>query len=71
MTIYVTLTLSGTNTGPFNLYSNVDGYTSAFATNVDKALLISGYPATVPNGTTVVRIMSNGDCTNFIDVNVN
>lgn len=70
MTIYITITSAGADTGPFNLYSNVDGYVSAFATNVAKATLLAGYAAAVPAGTTTVRIMSNGDCTNFIDVTV-
>lgn len=68
MTIYITITSAGADTGPFNLYSNVDGYVSAFATNVAKATLIAGYAATVPAGTTTVRIMSAGECTNYIDV---
>ena len=68
MTIYITITSAGADTGPFNLYSNVDGYVSAFATNVAKATLIAGYAATVPAGTNTVRIMSNGECINFIDV---
>jgi hypothetical protein len=68
MTVYITITSAGTDTGPFNLYSNVDGYVSTFATNVAKATLLAGYAVSVPAGTTTVRIMSNGDCTNFIDV---
>jgi len=68
MTIYITITSAGADTGPFNLYSNVDGYVSAFATNVAKATLIAGYAVTAPDGTTTVRIMSAGECTNYIDV---
>jgi hypothetical protein len=30
MTILITLTLAGTDTGPFNLYSDSDGYTNTF-----------------------------------------
>jgi hypothetical protein len=70
MFIYITLTSAGADSGPFNLYSNVDGYVSAFAINVAKATLLSGYSVSVPAGTTNVRIMSNGVCTNFIDVSV-
>lgn len=68
MNIYVTITSAGADTGPFNLYSNVDGFISAFDTNVDKAILVAGYSTTAPAGTTTVRIMSIGECTNFIDV---
>lgn len=71
MNILITITSSGVNTGPFNLYSNVDGFTSAFAVGVSKTVLITGYSTVVPTGTVTVRIMSNGECTNFIDVAVN
>lgn len=70
-TILVTLTTAGTSTGPFNLYSNVDGYVSAFATGISKAALLAGYLSTVaPTGTTIVRVISTGTCTNYIDIPV-
>ena len=69
MTVYVTLTTAGADTGPFNLYSDVDGYISAFEVGVSKAALLAGYTSYVaPNGTTIVRVMSNGACTNYIDL---
>jgi hypothetical protein len=71
MTVLITLTTAGTDTGPFNLYSNVDGYVSAFETGVSKAALQAGYSsALVPNGTTTIRIKSTGTCVNYIDVTV-
>jgi hypothetical protein len=69
MNILLTLTTAGTDTGPFSLYSNVDGYVTAFETGVSKAALLAGYLTTVaPVGTTTVRIKSTGLCTNYIDV---
>ena len=68
MNIYVTITSAGADTGPFNLYSNVDGFVSAFDTNIGKATLVAGYSTTAPAGTTTVRIISIGECTNYIDV---
>ena len=70
MTVTITLTTAGTDTGPFNLYSDVDGFVSAFETGVSKAALLAGYTTTnVPNGTTIVRVMSASElCTNFIDI---
>jgi len=62
MTVLVTLTLAGTDTGPFNLFSNVDGYTTALATGVSRAALVAGYNATVPDGTTEVLVRSVGAC---------
>ena len=70
MTIKVTLTTAGDNTGPFNLYSNIDGFVSPFATNVSKAELLAGYPcANVPDGTIIIRVKSsNSKCNNYEDI---
>ena len=63
MTVLITLTTAGDNTGPFNLYSNADGYTTAFATSVSRSALIAGYESTVvPEGTTEVLVQSTGAC---------
>ena len=72
MTLHILLTTPTTDAGPFNLYSDTDSYSSAFATNVSKAALLSGYVAnTVPNGTTIVRLVSVGEeCNNYIEVAV-
>lgn len=71
MTIQILLTTPGTDSGPFNLYSDIGGFTSAFATNVSKATLLAGYVANnVPDGTTIVRLVSVGECTNYIDFEV-
>jgi len=69
MTVLITLTLAGADTGPFDLFSNLDAYTSAFETGVPKASLLAGYPsALVPDYTTIIRVRSVGDCTNYIDI---
>jgi hypothetical protein len=70
--VIVIITSAGTDTGPFNLYSDVDGFVSAFETGVSKASLLAGYlTSSVPNGTTIIRVMSdNGLCTNYIDITV-
>jgi hypothetical protein len=69
MTVLVTLTLAGTDVGPFNLYSNVDGYTNPLATGVSRAALLSGYSlAGVPDAASVIRAQSTGTCTNYLDM---
>ena len=68
MTVYITFTTIGADAGPFNLYSNADGFASSFAIGVPKAQLLAGFPATVPNGTTVVRAKSAGVCINYVDL---
>ena len=70
MYINIILTTPDTDAGPFNLYSDVDGFVSPFGFNISKATLLAGYSVVVPNGTTVVRIVSVGDCTNYIEVTV-
>jgi len=69
MTAVITLTLAGADTGPFNLYSNVDGYISAFANNITRAQLLAGYATdALPNFTTIVKIKSVGECLNSVEV---
>ena len=69
MTVLITLTVAGADSGPYNLFSNLDGYTSAFETGVSKSALLAGYPsALVPDYTTIIRVVSIGDCTNYIDI---
>jgi hypothetical protein len=69
MTVLVTLTLAGTDVGPFNLYSNVDGYTTAIASGVSRAALVAGYNLlNVPDNASVIRVQSTGTCTNFLDI---
>ena len=69
MTVLVTLTLAGTDVGPFNLFSNVDGYTTAIATGVSRAALVAGYNLlNVPDNASVIRVQSTGTCTNFLDI---
>jgi len=72
MTVTITLTIAGSDTGPFNLYSDADGYVSAFETGVTKIDLLAGYTsALVPNGTTTIRVMSQSEfCSNYVDIPV-
>jgi len=62
MTTLITLTLAGSDTGPFNIYSNVDGFTTPTATGISRATLLAGYSATVPDGTVQVLVKSIGAC---------
>lgn len=54
----ITIT-AGADTGPFNLYSNLDGFLSPFETNVPKINLEAGYlSVVVPDATTTIRVSS-------------
>ena len=69
MTVFITLTVAGADSGPFNLYSNIDGYTTAFESGVSKASLLAGYSSSlVPDYTTTIKVLSTGLCTNYIDI---
>ena len=69
MTVLITLTLAGADTGPFSLYSDVDGFLAPFETGVSKLALEAGYTSVVvPNGSTIIRVQSNSACTNYIDL---
>jgi hypothetical protein len=68
-TVLLTLTTAGPGTGPFDLYSNVDGYTTPFQTNITKSQLVLGYTSIlVPNAATIIRIKSKGTCTTYVDI---
>ena len=69
MTVLLTLTTAGADSGPFNLYSNLDGYVTAFESGVSQAALLAGYSSSlVPDFTTTVRILSTGVCNNYVDI---
>lgn len=71
MTVLITLTTAGSSTGPFSLYSNVGSFSVPFETGVSRSSLLAGYTSTlVPNGTTIIRVMSTGICTNYTDISI-
>jgi hypothetical protein len=71
MNILIDLTTAGLDTGPFDLYSNVDSYTTAFETDVSRQELLSGYITPLaPVGTTFIRVKSTGACTNYINLEI-
>ena len=70
-TVLITLTTAGLDTGPFNLYSDADGYVTPFEIGVSKAALVAGYTSVVvPDAATIIRVVSTGVCTNFIDLSI-
>ena len=71
MNVTITLTSAGAGTGPFDLYSDLDGYIVPFETGVPKSSLVAGYTSTiVPDGTQTIRVQSIGVCSNYIDINI-
>lgn len=62
MLVLITLTTAGSDTEPFNIYSNADGFTSAIVSGVSRDTLLAGYEITAPDGTTVILVESVGTC---------
>lgn len=63
MTVLITLTLAGSDTGPFNLYSDVNGFTTPFQTGVSKSVLEAGLSSSsVPDGSSTILVKSTGAC---------
>lgn len=72
ITVTITLTIAGTNTGPFDLYTDADSYIYPIAIELTRAELIAGYVCTtVPDTATIIRVKSKGLCTNYIDLQIN
>ncbi len=71
-TVTITIAAAGTDTGPFNLFSDADSYTSAFATGIAKSTLLVGYTSSVvPDAATIIRVKSNNaNCTNYVDMTI-
>jgi len=71
-TIVIQASHVGDDAGPFNLFSQVTGFTEAFETGVSKSQLLAGFVSyNVPDGTTVVRVRSaSPECTNYKDVDI-
>lgn len=67
----ITITQFGSEVGPFNLFSDVDNYVVPFETSIPLSALTAGYfTPNVPDGTTQIKIQSNGSCVNFIIIPV-
>jgi hypothetical protein len=71
-TVTITLTVAGTDTGPFDLYSDADGYAAPFASGISKAALESGYTSVVvPDAATIIRVKSVSSlCPNYVDLTI-
>jgi len=68
MIVFLQLTTAGVDSGPFDLYSNLDGYSEPFEENVSRDSLVAGYSTTVPDNATIVRITSKEDCISSVDI---
>ena len=59
----------GSQVGPFDLYSNVDGYVTPFETGINASEFVyPGYITTPPDGTDYVRVQSGNLCETFVTI---
>jgi hypothetical protein len=72
MTVLIQLTIADIDTGPtFDLFSDVNNYSSPFESGVSKTVLLTGYTSTtVPGLASIIRVRSIGNCSNFIDLQI-
>ena len=71
MTGIIQIATIGTDAGPFNLFSDVTSFSSAFETNISRGQLLTGFPSSnIPDGTSIIRVISVGNCTNYIDIEI-
>ena len=72
MTGEIQINKIGAAAGPlFNLYSDVNGFTLPFETNVSKSDLEKGYATDqIPNSTSIIKVISVGECSTYLEINV-
>jgi hypothetical protein len=69
MTVLITLTVAGSSTTLFDLYSDSDGFTTPFETGITRASLLAGYTTNLcPDDATIIRVQATEACTNYIDI---
>lgn len=67
-TVLITLTTDLPYIGPFDIYTDADGYTTPIHTGIAKALLLSGFVSNiVPDTANQIRLLStHAYCNNFL-----
>lgn len=70
--VRITLTSAEEGTGPFNLFSNVDGFYNPFEGNLSLETLQAGYISTlVPDLTTTIQVKSyNSICQTYLNLEI-
>ncbi len=63
MKILLTITSGENDSGPFDLYSDVDGFTTPIDVGVTYSELAAGYTIEVDDITTQIKVVSQGICT--------
>lgn len=71
MTGLIQIAQLGTDTGNFDLYSDINDFTEAFAQRVTIAQLSAGFASdNIPDGTKIIKVKSRGSCTTTLDIGI-
>ena len=71
MTGLIQIAQLGTDTGNFDLYSDINDFTEAFAQRVTREQLSAGFASdNIPDGTKFVKVISRVFCTNSLDIGI-
>jgi len=72
MNVLIQLTMADIDTGPlFNLFSDVNNYSSPFETGISKTALLTGHiTSAVPGLASIVRVKSTGNCLSYVDLQI-
>jgi hypothetical protein len=72
MNVLIQLTIADVDTGPvFNLFSDVNNYSSPFESGVSKTALLTGHiTSAVPGLASIIRVKSTGNCLNYVDLQI-
>tara|TARA_R100001463_G_scaffold25360_3_gene60158 strand:- start:5548 stop:5799 length:252 start_codon:yes stop_codon:yes gene_type:complete len=69
MTVLLTISQIGSDNFAFDLYSDLDNFTTPFETDVLGTDLLNGYTSSlVPDYTNIVRVQALGKCVNYLDI---
>jgi hypothetical protein len=69
MTVLLTISQIGFDNSQFDLYSDLDNFTTPFETDVSDTDLLNGYTSSlVPDYTNIVRVQALGKCVNYLDI---
>jgi len=69
MTVLLTISQIGFDNSQFDLYSDLDNFTTPFETDVSDTDMLNGYTSSlVPDYTNIVRVQALGKCVNYLDI---
>ncbi len=70
-TVRIRIENAGLDVGPFNIFSNIDGYKVAFEFQRTRDEMLNGITTTLPVGTARIRVVSsNQNCRDVVEIDI-